>query len=78
VIIGGYSLDLYCDFYDESWKHRGTAQFPGEGTADFAAESGPSARALAKLAGWKIERGLRRALCPSCQKAGRILPPIET
>ncbi len=78
MVIGGYSLDLYCDFPDESWQHRGSASYAGEGFGDFAAESGPTTRSLARRAGWKIERGQLRALCPSCQKAGRVLPPIKT
>jgi hypothetical protein len=78
MVVGGYSLDLYCDFPDESWDHRGNAQFAGYGRADFAAESGPEARAQAKRAGWKIDRGQMRAICPTCQKAGRVLPAIET
>lgn len=78
MVIGGYSLDLYCDFPDEAYKHRGSADFPGAGCANFAAETGPLAKKLAKRAGWKIERGERRAICPSCQKAGRVLPSIDT
>lgn len=76
MVVGGYSLDLYCDYPDESYAHRGSAQFAGAGKADFAAETGPAAKAEAKRAGWKIERGERRAICPSCQKVGRILPKI--
>ncbi len=77
MVIGGYSLDLYCDFPDEAYKHRGSPGYPGDGVGDFAAESGPVARSLARRAGWKIERGGRRALCPMCQRLGRVLPVIN-
>lgn len=76
MVIGGYSLNLYCDFPDETWAHMGSAQYPGVGRRDFAAETGPEARAQAKRAGWKFERGQMRVICPSCIKAGRVLPAM--
>ncbi len=82
MVIGGYTLDLYCDFPDENihqqWEHMGSSQYPGPGAQQFVhAENGAGARKLAKQAGWKIERGGMRALCPWCIKRGRILPPLD-
>ena len=84
MVVGGYRLDLYCDFPDESlspkeqWEHRGSAQYPGAGFGQFAhAENGAGARRAAKKAGWKIERGGMRALCPWCIERGRALPDMN-
>lgn len=84
MVVGGYTLDLYCDFPDESqsvneqWEHRGSARHPGPGFEQFThSENGAGARRQAKKAGWLIERGGMRALCPWCIKRGRVLPPLD-
>jgi hypothetical protein len=76
MVVGGYSLDLYCDFPDEAYTHRGSADFAGVGRGSFAAETGPVAKALAKRAGWWMDQRGTRALCPSCRKAGRVVPVL--
>lgn len=51
MVVGGYTLDLYCDFPDESqsvneqWEHRGSARHPGPGFEQFThSENGAGAR----------------------------------
>lgn len=73
MIVGGYSLHLYCDVLDESYQHRGSASFPGDGTGDFCGESGGNARQDARRAGWKFDLKGGRVICPSCLKAGKTL-----
>ena len=79
MVVGGYTLDLYCDFPDDKqWEHMGGAQYPGPGVQQFVhAENGAGARKAAKKAGWKIERGGMRALCPWCIARGRVLPDLN-
>lgn len=73
MIVGCYSLHLYCDFPDDSYAHRGSGEHPGPGFGDFSGETGGAARNRARRAGWLLESGLTRALCPSCIKQGRQL-----
>lgn len=78
MIVGGYTLDLYCDFPDESWEHRGYSAAPGGGFAQFIHdENGAGARKMARRAGWKFERGGMRVICPSCIQKERILTGDE-
>jgi hypothetical protein len=82
MVVGGFTLDLYCDFPSvdakHEWEHMGSAQYPGPGVQQFVhAENGAGARAAARRAGWRIERGGMRALCPWCIQRGRILPPLN-
>lgn len=84
MIVGGYELELYCDYpleegtRQEQWEHMGSEEFPGPGRATFThEESGAKARAYAKKAGWKLDTKNSRALCPACVKAGRVLPPLK-
>ena len=77
AIVGGYTLDLYCDYPDDNmsstqrYYHRQEWTFTHD-------ESGAKARAAARRAGWKLYIDEGRALCPMCVKAGRILPPLQS
>lgn len=83
MVVGGYTLDLYCDAED-SWmdrtmqfNHHYAMGFQGFGTDQFTGETQAECRAQAKKKGWLIERGGMRAMCPICRRAGRVLPPLE-
>lgn len=71
MIVGGYSLDLYCDYPDDSFEHMGLAEYPGPGKGFFFAETGESARKQARQVGWSVWKG--KCLCPYCKKLGRTI-----
>lgn len=65
MIVGCYSIDLYCDSGKEKpygaaghWSEPDT--FAGESFAECARE--------ARKAGWKIDRKNGIAICPNCHK----------
>jgi len=76
VIIGGYTLDLYCDrkdcehAYDHEWNPR---QCTGE--------HGSSCRAQARRDGWLLSRAYDGgATCPDCRQkppAAPAPPPTQ-
>lgn len=65
MIVGCYSLHLYCD--TPQCPHR-----PHRGP-DFDAigETGGEARDEARKAGWKIDMRQNKAYCPKCASADR-------
>lgn len=69
MIVGCYSLHLYCDIPNDSHKHR----LHGEFTGDTSSE----ARQKARNEGWKFNRDQKRVICPRCIAAGRRLSTIE-
>lgn len=84
MIVGGYTLDLYCDNEMESgtrqerWEHAGSEDFPGPGRATYTHdECGSKARAAARRAGWKLDLENGRALCPACVKAGLVFTSLN-
>ena len=77
MIVGCYTLDLYCDRFSVS---------PGEVTDEhghwynefphqFTAELGSECRAKAKQRGWKLNLKDGTALCPKC--SGKRKPAGE-
>jgi hypothetical protein len=58
VIVGGYTLDLYCD--RESTRHA-YKEFPHV----FYAQTGSRCRREARAVGWNLTRG-GEAICPKC------------
>jgi len=65
VIVGAYTLHLYCDNTKAtSHRHR---EFPHE----FVAEFGSRARANARRAGWRINKRDGEAICPKCRAKER-------
>lgn len=84
MIVGGYTLDLYCDnpmeggTRQERWEHMGSEEYPGAGRATYThEESGAKARASAKAAGWILDMKNSRALCPACVKAGLVFSKLN-
>lgn len=77
MIVGSYQLHLYCDFNDDSYEHRGSAQHPGPGFQEISEEE-TLTRAIrrARRYGWQFSRG--GCLCPFCVKMGRKLSPQNT
>ena len=59
MIVGCYTLDLYCD--DETCKPK-FKEFP----KNFIAEYGSECRAQARRAGWKLNLRDGTAICPRC------------
>lgn len=58
MIVGGYTLDLYCD--RESPTHL-FQEFPHQ----YTGENGPACRRLARRHGWRLKRN-GEAICPKC------------
>ena len=75
MIVGGYSLHLYCDHEyadpEEQYKHMGLSEYPGPGRAEFTGETGGEARQAARKRGWVLDLKNGKAFCPDCVKAGR-------
>lgn len=74
MIVGCYSLDLYCrftgidnpaDYRAESEELHGTREFP----QNYTDEYGSVCRRNARKDGWKLLRD-STAICPKCVKAG--------
>ena len=64
MIVGGYTLNMYCDNPD--CPHDGDSYWwPKE----FIGDRGGKCRAEARVAGWKMDR--EYTLCPACNKASR-------
>lgn len=62
MIVGCYSLDLYCDYCDRNLHGRPT---------QFTHESGQGARQQARARGWVLDLPNDKAKCPACVKAFR-------
>lgn len=84
MIVGGYVLTLYCDnkidegSMQQRGEHMGSRKSPCPSQATFThGESGAKARSEARSAGWMVSLLYRRALCPSCVKAGYVLPKVD-
>jgi hypothetical protein len=60
VIVGCYSLDLYCDYCDRNSRTGLTV--PDQ----FSHESGPGARQQARARGWRLDLEKDKAMCPTC------------
>lgn len=70
MIIGCYTLDLYCDG-DPECKYSMTNS-PGcrNMSAQFTAETGSECRRLAREEGWILNLQEQTTVCPSCAKKG--------
>lgn len=74
MIVGGYTLDLYCDNSEikagEVTDRHGHdfQEFPHQ----FYAETGEACRRKARKQGWRLDmRGAGKAYCPKCTKRGK-------
>ena len=68
MIVGGYSLDLYCRFHQASGgKDAGARPHSwNRGIASFAGHNENDCKKQARKARWKFNRG--DVVCPDCQK----------
>lgn len=71
MIVGGYSLDLYCDTNNPA--HRKQANH-GCDTAQFGGYTKAAAVRMAKRAGWTFNWRTHTAYCPVCKT---YRPPKE-
>jgi len=74
AVVGGYSLDLYCDNASAKLVYSDSVA-PGEHRHDefprqYYGELGATCRAKAKKAGWRWSDDHTVAVCPRCAKAG--------
>lgn len=61
MIVGGYTLDLYCNTTNPKHEYN---EFPHQ----FYAETGSECRAAARRAGWKLDLKTGKAWCPKCER----------
>lgn len=61
MIVGGYSLHLYCS---RANAEHGFNEFPHQ----FTGETGPECRAEARKIGWKLDMKSHTAVCPKCAR----------
>jgi len=65
MIVGSYTLELYCDAPASDPLH---ARYQGcDGQAEYTAETGAACRRQARIAGWKLKRD-GTCVCPQCRK----------
>lgn len=64
MMVGCYTLDLYCDNESTEHEHSGTSydEFPHQFTGEIASEC----RAKARRAGWQLNLRTGKAICPKC------------
>ncbi len=61
MIVGGYSLHLYCS---RTNPEHGFDEFPHQ----FTGETGQKCRAKARICGWKLDMRSLTAVCPKCAR----------
>lgn len=75
MIVGGYTLDLYCDSeLDQPYGTKG--HHGGDHAGTFYAQTGKECRRQARAAGWIFQRG-RRAICPACAGDPRVKRQVK-
>ena len=67
MIVGWYSLDLYCDNKDVGTDGHSYKQFP----KTYSSEFGSTARREARSEGWILDREKGTAICPNCSREAR-------
>jgi hypothetical protein len=72
VIVGCYSLDLYCD--GQPCAAAGPEKWRTPVLLGLTAERGETCRRRARLAGWRLWLKDGVVLCPACVQAGRSKP----
>ena len=65
MIVGGYSLHLYCDNVLHAFRHPDKV---GSLDAEFAGHERADCRKDAKAKGWKLDFKKGTACCPKCQR----------
>jgi hypothetical protein len=79
MIVGGYTLDLYCDNDDRDDHHFTGGEFwVGENWSNkltishqFVGETFAQAARKARRDGWIVNRSKNKCLCPACSRKGR-------
>lgn len=70
MIVGCYSLDLYCDNPLETYFGQGATPIGFHGFDEFPhqfiAETGENCRQQARKRGWKLDLQNHKAYCPRC------------
>lgn len=69
MIIGCYTLDLYCDYPSHTRAH---GEFSGSPQGQYTDEYGSRCRAEARRDGW-ILRSDGTAICPRCAKESNTI-----
>lgn len=72
MIVGCYTLDLYCD---TPGCRMGRCFYTGDSTTppfQTTAETGAECRTKARRAGWRLDLKNGLARCPKCQKAESV------
>lgn len=71
MIVGGYTLDLYCDRESKAHEYK---EFPHE----YTAELGSVTRRNARRDGWVLNMKEGTAICPKCSGKGPKPKPPQT
>jgi hypothetical protein len=72
MIVGSYTLHLYCDFPDDSYEHQGGSSYPGPSFREVVSEeTRTKSKRVAKRDGWRFSGD--KCLCPYCCAKGRKL-----
>ena len=69
MIVGCYTLNLYCDVPGCTYNNRGRGYEPDE----FTGVTGGECRKAARKAGWRLWLVEGNACCPECNKAGKVV-----
>lgn len=65
MIVGGYSLHLYCDNEEACARRR---KYLKTNHDEFFGETASECRRKARQCGWKVDTMAGTALCPDCAK----------
>lgn len=68
MIVGCYTLHLYCDF-ERDGKHGGVETYKIGWPAEFTGKTESECLKEARKAGWRIFKAEGKAKCPRCVKA---------
>ena len=69
MIVGGYTLDLYCENTTGEYEHD---HYPGFGNAQYTGRTFTDCATRAKKDGWLINRSENKAICPKCRTKRRL------
>ena len=68
MIVGGYTLELYCDARPDDTLHTRALIVAGDGFGEFVGEKASTCRRLARKAGWLLNLKEGTCICPACRK----------
>ena len=70
MIIGGYTLHLYCDDEGHADKYPDEDNAPTE-MGEYSGNNAGATRRLARRAGWGVDLKNDKATCPACRRRHR-------